>query len=554
MDSQKKFLLAFVFIAIVGLALRYLATYNNIYATTSEPIFLAMIRQTIANNFTRPPLNALSGFVMHNPAPEQPLLTLFGAFPTWQSGGLINPEAGIAIIQIVFALSGMAITYLLAEKITGNAKWGLFSMLLFALQPSAIVNNALYTWSGGSFVPILAALSILLLLQAMKERTLPRKSLLLGLSVLPLAFSVYLWSGGIFAPAAYVLAAFSIIAFKQTKSLRIASISIILVLSIGWYLFINTGIPTLMSRVEALGQPSISNLIALLTQTGTIATVQNLLYAQYTLGSPPFSLLYYVPMSCGIVFSSIMIMLCLSSFKASRYEEKEIDAFIAVFALFIAGLPFTLYSTGWASLIVLPGTVLAGISLDSFARQMRRASPTILVPMLCVYANLLFILIMFTTTLPYAFLTPQYQGTMQWIQNNTPGNATFLTWAEDGSAIEGWANRTSYTDALSFDNNQQAVANFSRFLFAKAYNFSYLNETRPDYLLVRYYWYAPSGEWPTIEAQGGLQANYSTISGTNLQLFGEKPESINAGSISMALVYDAPKGINESIIYRISYR
>ena len=78
--TQAQWLLLFLSIILLGLLLRYFATYNNAFMDTESPVFFSMMQQTAANNFVVPKLNALSGFPMHNIAPERPLLTYLGLF------------------------------------------------------------------------------------------------------------------------------------------------------------------------------------------------------------------------------------------------------------------------------------------------------------------------------------------------------------------------------------------------------------------------------------------------------------------------------------------
>jgi hypothetical protein len=86
--------------------------------------------------------------------------------------------------------------------------------------------------------------------------------------------------------------------------------------------------------------------------------------------------------------------------------------------------------------------------------------------------------------------TPQYTGMSQqfhreliWIVNNTPRNATFLNFNGDGTAIQYWTNRTTYSDT-NYADNQTVVNDYYSFLYARAGNFSYLNQIKPDYLLI----------------------------------------------------------------------
>ena len=192
-------------------------------------------------------------------------------------------------------------------------------------------------------------------------------------------------------------------------------------------------------------------------------------------------MLYLVFFVCGFIFTFLLIALCLLNFVAGSYNEKEKTTFIAMIALLAICIPATLYLPRWNSLIAIPIAVIAGASVDSLNRRMKEKGikstslwPTLIVA-ISIVANLLFVALMFATTLPPITLTTQYAGTMLWIRSNTATNSTFLTWSRDGAAIECWANRTTYTDGFD-EYNQTRLYDFSRFLFAKAYNLSYLDD------------------------------------------------------------------------------
>ena len=102
-------------------------------------------------------------------------------------------------------------------------------------------------------------------------------------------------------------------------------------------------------------------------------------------------------------------------------------------------------------------------------------------------------------------INPQFLTAMTWLKNNTQTNATVLALWPDGSVVEGWGNRTSYMDSVGGENGTRIFA-FANFLFNTTRDSNYLyNIHRPQYLVVRNFWYEELGGI----AQEGLVANAS---------------------------------------------
>ena len=225
-------------------------------------------------------------------------------------------------------------------------------------------------------------------------------------------------------------------------------------------------------------------------------------------------------------------------------------AYIALLALLLLGLPFTLQGARWNALIYIPMAILGAASIILVSKKSSRY----LIILFIVAFIILFSFIFFdiATTATTGLLSPAYQNTMLWIANNTYSNSTFLTYAGDAMPIEYWANRQSYTDT-NIANNEQQTEPFFYFLFANAYNFSYLEKVHPDYLLVNSYWVGSStnssylGGLQLIETWGNI--NVTSISGTNLQLLESNIMMINGSSIRLVQVYNN----NATHIYRVIY-
>lgn len=111
-------------------------------------------------------------------------------------------------------------------------------------------------------------------------------------------------------------------------------------------------------------------------------------------------------------------------------------------------------------------------------------------------------------------INPQFIAALSWLHTNTSPNATILTLWPDGSVVEGYAQRQSYTDSM-MSLNPTAAAAFEHFLYAKEGNYTYLLDVHPSYLLVRRTWLEES---IGMLLEAGLPLNTS-YQGTNLQQF-----------------------------------
>ena len=141
------------------------------------------------------------------------------------------------------------------------------------------------------------------------------------------------------------------------------------------------------------------------------------------------------------------------------------------------------------------------------------------------------------------FANPQFFNAITWLKNSTPRNSTVLTVWSEGSVVEGFGNRTSYTDSVDTGQNATKIYAFSRFLFTNEYNFSYLSEVSPNYLLLRSYFL---GSAQPLEVEGGL--SNVALNKTNLYLLLNNSNSTIIGnSATLIKVYTN----NDTTIYKV---
>jgi hypothetical protein len=162
-------------------------------------------------------------------------------------------------------------------------------------------------------------------------------------------------------------------------------------------------------------------------------------------------------------------------------------------------------------------------------------------------SGLLAVLVVVLVLFPFAYLVANIQpaginanfiSALGWVKNNTPQNATFLSAWPDGSLIEGVAQRQSWSDSIQSSGYGMS---FGAFLFAHAGNLTYLNSTKPDYLLVRY---ILKNESYAIATEASMKPIYN---GSNLQAL------LNGSIVNITHGYLKEVFINnDTIIYKVS--
>jgi hypothetical protein len=208
----------------------------------------------------------------------------------------------------------------------------------------------------------------------------------------------------------------------------------------------------------------------------------------------------------------------------------------------------------WFSIAAIPMAVFSGATIIYFYRYVHKFQ---LFAATATLFSILAILFVFITSFLAVYgqgnvsnATPQFLNASGWLRNNTPSTSKIMTDWMDGSLVEALANRTSFSDSV--DTGQRngnttpviRIYNFSKFLFAGARNFSFLNSTRPDYLLVRRGWN------PVFIHAFEDEANVGNVSlgATNIYLLlNESAPTINGNGANLVRVYKN----NDTIIYRV---
>ena len=92
------------------------------------------------------------------------------------------------------------------------------------------------------------------------------------------------------------------------------------------------------------------------------------------------------------------------------------------------------------------------------------------------------------TSAPADGINSQFLQAMQWLNNNTPANATVAALWPDGSVVEGWGNRQSLMDSV-VGQNGTLITQFNAFILNSTPDTQFLQKYKPQYLLARGYWY-----------------------------------------------------------------
>lgn len=174
-------------------------------------------------------------------------------------------------------------------------------------------------------------------------------------------------------------------------------------------------------------------------------------------------------------------------------------AFLAVLSYFISTSYLQDHAIRFNSLVSAPIAILSAYAVYSISVffYSRRNAILRYIPM-GIFTVLILLNIAQTATASFSSvqadnINPGFLSAMAWMYNNTPKNATVLDLWPDGSVVEGWAQRTSYTDSVGGQNDAR-IYNFSRWLFSNTPDPEFLiNASKPQYFVVRGYWYYELG-------------------------------------------------------------
>lgn len=530
----------FVVILIIGLLCRlWMLNYYGFY----EPdgfFYYSVVQQTLANNFRIPSPIPLSGFPMHNPLSEKPGLIYITLIPYVAMKAVfsgLSLYTFMRLIPLVSAILEMLATYLLAYALTKNRKAALLAMLFMAILPASVLRTQATEYRGDTFVPTIFAFLLIVILRYRKINRIKSRDFIIktAAAALLLFTGLITWVASVYIYPVLGLFILSILLLYLTKDLKktivISAAVCVALWIIGWILFPYIA-PNYFSYLSSnrlllnsIGEAQPPTLISLSTWFNILIFLGPLGVIAYPFVSKNAKGSEYVYLA---LFANLMIVALLLSLQIRWVALAAVP--MAVFASYFVlkmyeGLAKTkLFEISAKSLVVIILLLTASISAATIITQPNSSNAT-----------------------------SQFLNATSWLKNNTNKSSTVLTEWADGSLVEALANRTSYMDSVDAGQGtgDPALAakayNFSRFIYGNEYNFSFLNYSKPDYLLIRQIWVYKYSK--AYEEEGNL-SNVS-LNDTNLHLFFTSNETtINSSGVSLTRVF----GNNDTVIYKVILR
>lgn len=476
-------------ILLLGIAIRLFLVITNGqgFFEPDNFYYYSVMKETLANNGLIPNPLPLSGIGIHTPYQEFPGLIYITLIPYWLMGGMVPLMLVMYAMPVIFGVLGIIVTYLITKKLFQRENVALLSAALFAVLPAAVYRTSAMQYRGESFVPVLLALFILW--QASDNRNLRLASWVL------VPIMLLIWKAS--AYVILVIAIAYLLMFIESRPLRtqikILATALLVVYVVGFLALAELELSTNIQGTISEAQPLTVNLL--------------------------FIMLSYTVLLAPLAWMQIFL---------DRVRKRAV-LWQWLTATLIVGVPLALLQVRWIFLLGVPMAVFGGMGMHTayrWIKNIRIGKVHISAPVLVI------IFWAFALSFSTAYLweqgavvglAPQLEATA-WISQNTPRNATFLSWWSDGSIIEGWGNRTSYVESVNA--NSTRINAFARFILAHNGNYSYIKEVKPDYLFISNYTPIIAG----IEQDGNLTNADINMTDTNLA-------HLMDGNVSLPLVY-----------------
>ena len=512
----------------------------------------SVIRQAITANGYIVPMNlSLSGFPEHNAVTEPTGLYYATIIPyiflQYLGVSYYTIERFVAVFFGVLDVLG---AYFLTKYMTNSRVGGLITMLFVAISSGDIAKNAALIYDGEGFVTIFVILALIFFVKSIVEKDRrKRQYMYVLLASLSLDAALFVWGGAPFALVLYIVAVALLILYgfiigegRIIKAAVLLSLGLLLFYAIEWVMILTTilryvpalgswhffvfYIPLLLgslaayyliTRKEVLPAITLNIrrraafsfvllaivLIALVAlfpnaiaaYAGASGASNTFLATIEELQSPTLSFVWG-SFSYQLILAPIGVVLFLIFRKRIAKENLQMAtmAFIAVFAYFITTSYLQYTAIRYNSLVSVPIAIFSGYAVYTGIKLLyNHRIKALRYAIIAAFAIL--IILNFKQTVTTSFSSVQADGidpgfltAMAWMYNNTPTNATVLDLWPDGSVVEGWAQRTSYTDSVGGQTGSK-IYNFSRWLFAEnPAPYFLINASRPDYLVARGYW------------------------------------------------------------------
>ena len=443
MEGYKLALIAIIILAIIY---RIPALQNQGFLNTEGYIYYSIAKQTIVNNYTIPNPPLLQGFPNHNPYTEKELL-IYMPIILWLGTFKLIPLIEIMriIIPLIFIVIGIITIYSLSLKLIGDKKISLLASFIYGIMPASIFHTSFLEYIGDGFVASTIAITLLMLI-AIFEDYQNKKIRFKNIIGFAGAFftTLYLWNGGIIIVGVIGLIIGLHLIYKKND----------------------------LGTLPIFGLISIIPFMILLYEFPNIFLIPSL----PLLNGDLYLMAYYLGVS---VFFAIIALINMKHYRYQNFTHIVLFSFLII--------TFTLYLKNyrWVTLLAMPIAIYGAYGINIFIdHQKHHYQKHQWIVKGCIAIIILVILflsalISIQVNIPPNNVTKYTFNTLNWISNNTQGNATFMAYWEDGTYIEAISNRNSYIDVFSSDAK---LNNFTEFLAGRN---DIIKQTHPTYLWLR---------------------------------------------------------------------
>jgi asparagine N-glycosylation enzyme membrane subunit Stt3 len=204
-----------------------------------------------------------------------------------------------------------------------------------------------------------------------------------------------------------------------------------------------------------------------------------------------------------LFFAPAGVLLFLYACLKEKYDRAALTGFALLLSYLIVTAVLQSQAIRYNSLLSVPMAVFSGYAIYKGASLMHGKKVAVSrsgrqkLPVLSLYYGFVTSLIIlsvgisflvYATSAPADAIGPAFLSAMEWMGANTAANSTVITLWPDGSVVEGWAHRQSYTDSVGGENYSR-VQQFASFISNGTGSMQYLyNIHQPDYLVERYLW------------------------------------------------------------------
>ena len=198
--------IALLIVVLLGIYLRTgLLKFQGLF----EPdgfFHYSIIMQSIANGYSVPLKDVLSGFPVHNTITEPLGLYYMTIIPYAMLGGSVSALTIMRNIPLLFGILDILGAFLLVMYLAKSRWLGLIAALFVAVSNGDIARTGALVYRGDGFITIFMIVALILLVRAFNERRFRRTLIYGSLSALVMGIGTAVWGGAPFMIFVYILA------------------------------------------------------------------------------------------------------------------------------------------------------------------------------------------------------------------------------------------------------------------------------------------------------------------------------------------------------------